>query len=414
MAKKLEFRSAFAVYTSKRKLGEGGAGTVYESSDESGAPVAVKLLDPVKTTRERLKRFRNEILFGTNIKHDGVVRILDHGLVQIDGKDALFYVMPLYLSTMRDVLGIGLTVSEKLLLFSTLLDGVEAAHLSGVTHRDLKPENVLFDSAKNCLVVADFGVAHFEQEELYTLVETRPGTRLANFVYAAPEQRVRGQPVDRRADIYALGLMLHEFFTGMVPQGTGYKRISAVEGAPPYLDPIVDAMIRNNPADRLATVDEVKKRLIAEQQSFVARQKIDQLTKTVVPEATVDDPLVRDPIRIVDLDTRGTGVSAILNQNPNPTWIELYRNMSGVSFFMGADFRNFPIGNGRIELQAYDDRQYQHVIDQTKQGIEATNKAYERVARQAAEQQVARERQRLQQEAEAERRRQQLREKLSI
>jgi serine/threonine protein kinase len=80
--------------------------------------------------------------------------------------------------------------------FSQLLDGVEAAHLQQVVHRDLKPENVLHDTKSDQLTVADFGIAQFEEEELYTLIETTPNRRLANFQYAAPEQRNRGAAVD--------------------------------------------------------------------------------------------------------------------------------------------------------------------------------------------------------------------------
>lgn len=75
-------------------------------------------------------------------------------------------------------------------------------------HRDLKPENILHDPIENRLVVSDFGIAHFTAELMHTLVETKLAERLANFHYAAPEQRRPGGLVDHRADIYALGLIL--------------------------------------------------------------------------------------------------------------------------------------------------------------------------------------------------------------
>ena len=89
-------------------------------------------------------------------------------------------------------------------LFSDVLDGVEAAHFLKVIHRDLKPENLLVTMPSRRVVVADFGVAHFEEEDLYTAVETREAERLANFLYSAPEQRARGRDVDCRADVFAL------------------------------------------------------------------------------------------------------------------------------------------------------------------------------------------------------------------
>ena len=70
---------------------------------------------------------------------------------------------------------------------------MEAAHLKKVVHRDLKPENFLYSSSQNRIVVADFGIARFQEEELYTAVETKAEDRLANFQYASPEQRKRGR-----------------------------------------------------------------------------------------------------------------------------------------------------------------------------------------------------------------------------
>jgi serine/threonine protein kinase len=67
-------------------------------------------------------------------------------------------------------------------MVQTVLDAVEAAHLSGVTHRDLKPQNILCDSGTSTIVIADFRVASFEEGDLYTAVETRQAERLAPFL----------------------------------------------------------------------------------------------------------------------------------------------------------------------------------------------------------------------------------------
>ena len=74
---------------------------------------------------------------------------------------------------------------------------------------------MLYDATNDRVVLCDFGIAHFTDEQRYTSTETQPGTRLANFQYSAPEQRNPGANVDHRADIYALGLILNEFFTDM-------------------------------------------------------------------------------------------------------------------------------------------------------------------------------------------------------
>ena len=123
--------------------------------------------------------------------------------------------MPRYAGSLRELMG-NVHPSDVTQLFSQILDGVEAAHLKGVTHRDLKPENILCDGASRSLAVADFGIASFTADALLTAVETAPGQRLANFQYAAPEQRERGREIAATADIYALGLMLIEMFTGFL------------------------------------------------------------------------------------------------------------------------------------------------------------------------------------------------------
>src|SRR3981081_1724934 len=112
------------------------------------------------------------------------------------------------------MMNVGVVPLEVLPLFVKILDGVEAAHLQGVIHRDLKPENILVDSKGAHPAIADFGIASFTEDLLVTSVETAPTQRLANFQYAAPEQRLGGRTVRDTADIYALGLILNEMFTG--------------------------------------------------------------------------------------------------------------------------------------------------------------------------------------------------------
>jgi serine/threonine protein kinase len=125
----------------------------------------------------------------------------------------------------------------------------------------LETRNVLVLEGSR-LAIADFGVARFAEEELYTLVETGKNTRLANFLYAAPEQRNREADVDQRADIYALGLILNEMFTREIPHGTGYKVIGSVAPQYAYLDDLVTQMLRQSPDDRPASIEVVKRELI--------------------------------------------------------------------------------------------------------------------------------------------------------
>jgi serine/threonine protein kinase len=343
--KPLVFRTAFGVYTSDTLLGQGGSGKVYSARDEEGQPVAVKVLAPESVTRDKAKRFKNEILLGSAIQHKGIVRVLDHGLLGAGGRETLFYVMPLYSATLRSLIKTGsIAAGRTLPLFASLLDGVEAAHLQGIVHRDLKPENILVDEQSESLVVCDFGIARFSDVTVFSSVNTSPSARLANFRYAAPEQREQGSTVDARADIYALGLILNEMFTGAVPQGSAYKTIAAVDASFGYLDPLVDLMIRQVPEDRIRTIDDVKLRLQAMQVAFISRQRLDTLARQVVPITEVDDAIIRDPIRVVGTDVRTDAVALVFNQAPNSEWIKIFRGASGVVYFAhGQDFRQFPI-----------------------------------------------------------------------
>src|SRR5207253_76696 len=95
-----------------------------------------------KLATSRRKRLKNEVLFCQRCQHPNIVQVLDTGSAQVEGEALSFYVMPYYAKTLRSLITPRIAPDEVLPLFSQLLDGVEAAHLSGVHHRDLKPENI--------------------------------------------------------------------------------------------------------------------------------------------------------------------------------------------------------------------------------------------------------------------------------
>jgi serine/threonine protein kinase len=176
MAQSLIFETTFASYTSTRIIGEGGTARVYQTNDQDGQPWAVKVLDPKKASRDKLKRFQNEYIFCSKHSHSNIVTVVDHGVTLIDGVKSPFFVMPLFEGSLRNLMVQGIPTENVLPLFSQILSGVEAAHMLKVIHRDLKPENCLYNARNNMLVVADFGIAHFTADELYTFVETSPHT----------------------------------------------------------------------------------------------------------------------------------------------------------------------------------------------------------------------------------------------
>ena len=327
------FETATNAYTGKDIIGNGGAGTVFLVSDAEGQEFALKCL---RTTDSRKRqRFAKELSFCQQSHHKNIIRVLDHGVFK-DGKEALpFYVMPLYHGALRALMQAGLKPEQILPLFDQILSGVEAAHLRGVYHRDLKPENVLCDHAGDRLVIGDFGIAHFEEEELLTAAETKNQERLANFIYAAPEQKVRAGTVDVRADIFALGLMLNEMFTGAVPSGVGYPLIANASPSHSYLDEIVTQMIAHSPADRYPTIARIKEELAARGNAFVALQKLDAVSRKVVPASSPDDPLGGQDVTIAKIDYEPGELIFWLEPPPPPAWTQAFLNLGDYIGYRG-------------------------------------------------------------------------------
>lgn len=250
------FHTIFDVYTPQGLIGEGGSGRVVRVLDEAGVAHALKYLKPPVMTSEKAKRFRNELVFCFKNTHRNIITVEDWGLAEIDGVQVPFYVMPVYPKTLRSLMKEKKKPEELILLFLQVLDGVEEAHRKGIWHRDLKPENILVDETDKRIAITDFGVAHFS-ELVQTEIETSPHERLANFRYAAPEQRSNGL-VDHRADIYALGLILYEMLTSELLQGTSHRRIASIHPKMSALDPLIERMSCQMPSDRPFSIGEVR------------------------------------------------------------------------------------------------------------------------------------------------------------
>lgn len=277
MAKKKKqevFESAFNTYHYAGEIGSGGSGIVVSVEDEDKHTFALKYLNPDRITRDKVKRFKNELSFCEKNEHPNIIKVIDHGHVETKGVNCPFYVMHSYPETLRTLMKKGISPTDALPFFSQILDGIEAAHLRNIWHRYIKPENILFGPTANALLIADFGIAHFEEDLLHTSVATRPQDRLASFQYAAPEQRVTGEQVDRRADIYALGMILNEMFTGKLAQGTKFQKVGDVSPEHAYVDSLIDLMLHQNPDQRPQDIGAIKKELIAHKNAFVSEQRL--------------------------------------------------------------------------------------------------------------------------------------------
>ena len=263
-----------------RELGVGGMGAVYQAWDEELLmAVALKVIRPEATidpvaARELERRFKQELVLARKVTHKNVVRI--HDLGELDG---IKYITMPYLegSDLASVLKREgkLSVAAALPIVRDVAAGLVAAHEAGIVHRDLKPANIMILS--DHAVIMDFGIARSSTgftpssrpdggvpaRELASLRSVKAGlhsatvagTVLGTVEYMAPEQ-AKGQPLDQRADLYALGLMFADMLLGRrhTPGNTGNplaELMQRIKEPPPPVRTI-DATIPE-PIDRIIT-----------------------------------------------------------------------------------------------------------------------------------------------------------------
>jgi len=185
-------------------LGRGGMGEVFRADDLAlGQPVALKFLPKAMTNEFMLERFRNEVRMARRISHPNVCRVYDIGETENQVFLSMEYVDGEDLSSL--LRRIGRLPSDRALEIARKIGaGLAAAHDKGVLHRDLKPSNIMLNRRGEVLIM-DFGLASLAHE----IEDVRSGTP----AYMAPEQ-LAGNEVTARSDIYALGLVLYELFTG--------------------------------------------------------------------------------------------------------------------------------------------------------------------------------------------------------
>jgi len=195
-------------------IGAGGMGAVYRADDTRlGRPVALKFLLPSYGLDAFAKaRFLREAHSAAALDHSNLCAVHEVGASE-DGR--LFLAMPLYEGeTLKARLARGglMSVGEILEIARQVASGLKGAHASGIVHRDLKPGNVMLLS-DGTVKILDFGLAKARDQSL-----SEAGARFGTVSYMAPEQ-IRGEAVDGRADLWALGVVLYELLTGRKPFG---------------------------------------------------------------------------------------------------------------------------------------------------------------------------------------------------
>jgi serine/threonine protein kinase len=185
-------------YEISHPLGSGGMGTVYAAHDQKlDRLVALKVVGSFAPSADMIDRLLREARILAHLEHPGIVPVHDVGALP-DGR--AFYTMKLVRGQRLDrYVTTSTPLSERLRIVERLCDTVAFAHAHGVVHRDLKPSNIMVGAFGEVLVM-DWGVAR-------VLADRGEGAVIGTPGFMAPEQ-ARGEPVDERADVYALGAVL--------------------------------------------------------------------------------------------------------------------------------------------------------------------------------------------------------------
>jgi len=214
------FLGAQERYRVVRFLGQGGMGRVYEARRErDGHRAAVKVLRTDRAAgnlAELIARFRQEAAAASRVGHRGIVEML--GFEQAPDGQVIVAMELLQGEPLEDWMAREGTLGEGLGLLAALCDALHAAHEAGIVHRDIKPANLFLHREQDGTLrptVLDFGLAKVELPD-HTQIETAAGTVLGTPYYLAPE-RALGKPLDRRADLYSVGVVLYELITGSLP-----------------------------------------------------------------------------------------------------------------------------------------------------------------------------------------------------
>ena len=267
-------------YRITEKLGVGGQGAVYKATDiKLGRPVVIKVIPPELSAKEaNLKRFEREARLASSLDHPNICTIFD-----LDEVDGVHYIAMQFVegkNVRQLVAGRPLELKTALKIGLQVADALAAAHSRGIIHRDIKSGNVMVTAAGQVKVL-DFGLAKLldDTEAATTGIHrtelTEVGVPYGTATYAAPEQ-ARGDRVDKRADIFSLGVLLYEMLTGTWPfrgKTTIDVRHAVLHDAPrpvselrssqipPRLQQIIDKALAKEPKDRFQNMGDFRNEL---------------------------------------------------------------------------------------------------------------------------------------------------------
>jgi serine/threonine protein kinase len=262
-------------YTIIEKLGQGGMGAVYRSSQHSvGRDCAIKVINATLVSEpDVIKRFLREAKLASRLAHPNAVAVLDFGQTE----DGVFYlVMELVEGRTLDAVfraEKSFKPERVVRIGSQVCDALEGAHALSIVHRDLKPSNImLLNRGRDLVKVLDFGLAKSVAPDQTSTTMTNAGQLLGTPAFMPPELAL-GQPCDGRADLYSLGCVLYLLGSGKLPfQSTSAHELIAMHasdvappmtGVPPALGRVIDRLLAKDPAARYQSAAETREALEA-------------------------------------------------------------------------------------------------------------------------------------------------------
>ena len=259
-------------------IARGGMAEVYTGTHESFGRVAVKVMRGLlERDSDQLARFQREAEVIEDLRHQNIVQMLEYAVVNESPYLVMEYIpgpsLASYLKKLQDNkqrLPIGIVAQ----ILKSMASALDYAHLKGIVHRDIKPANVLLRSQSEIVelgkplpadvepILTDFGLVRLLDSTMHTTAGSVSGTP----AYMSPEQ-ARGEKVDKRTDIYALGIMLYEMLAGVVPFqadttfGMLMKHINEppapIQGISPELQMVIDRALAKNSKHRYETAGEL-------------------------------------------------------------------------------------------------------------------------------------------------------------
>jgi serine/threonine-protein kinase len=234
-------------YSKLLKIGEGGMAYVYRGIQESlQRPVAIKLLiNDLSRDEEARRRFDRESYIIARLTHPNIIHVIDRG---ISADEMPYFVMEYVegvdLGTASKINEISHT--DKIDIIIQLLKALAYAHQNNVIHRDIKPENILIDENGNVKIL-DFGIAQFYEEKREVTNQTTSGTVMGTYNYMSPEQRESSDNVTERSDLYSIGVVMYELFTGKIPTGVFPELFRLNTEIEPELNQLILSCLNQDP-----------------------------------------------------------------------------------------------------------------------------------------------------------------------